>query len=157
MENSSDSREENFKLWVLLRQTRDAIHIVRAKELRQQGISSRQAAILFCINGIGKETTPAEVARWQLREPHSISEILSRMEKQGLITKTKDMVRKNLVRVTNTEKGQQAYHQSLQGQSIQNVMSCLSRQERKQLMSYLKRLRRRALEEMGTNREPPFP
>jgi DNA-binding MarR family transcriptional regulator len=46
-----------------------------------------------------------------VREPHTITKLLHRMEKVGLVTKTNDLEKKNMVGVSITEKGQQAYEQ----------------------------------------------
>ncbi len=149
--------DQDYSLWVLLHQARDVMFKAREKELRQYGISARKAAVLFIIQAIGDEATPAEIARWLLREPHSVSNILSRMEKEGLVSKTNDLPRKNLMRVTLTEKGRQAFHQSLKRESIREIMSSFSEDERQQLESYLEKLRDQALKHLISDVKPPFP
>jgi DNA-binding MarR family transcriptional regulator len=79
------------------------------------------------------------------------------MEKEGLVRKTKDLERKNLIRVSLTEKGQQAYYQSSRLESVHRIMSSLSEEERQQLSSCLETLRDRALKELGMEQRPPFP
>ena len=98
----------------------------RTRELFQYGITPAEAAVLVIVQAIGEKATPAEISRWLFREPHSISGLLARMEKQGLVRKVKDLDRKNLVRVVITEKGQQAYQQSTKRESIHRIMSSLS-------------------------------
>ncbi len=78
-----------YNLWVLLRQTTDIIFKARGKELRQYGITVRQAAILFIIQAIGGKATLTQIANWLFREPHSVSAVLMRMEKDGLINRVK--------------------------------------------------------------------
>jgi MarR family transcriptional regulator for hemolysin len=152
------SADEDYNLWVLLSQAADATLRARQKELDQYGISAAQAAVLFVIQAIGERATPAEITRWLLREPHTVSELLSRMEKERLVNKAKDLERKNLVRVSITEKGRQAYRQSTKRKSIYKVMSSLSKEERQQLRSYLERLRNKALGELtAEHSKPPFP
>lgn len=73
--------------------------------------------------------------------------MMSRMEKQGLVTKANDLHRKNVVRVFLTDKGWQLYHQATKRESIHMVMSCLSDEEGRQLVSSLKKLRNKAIEE----------
>ena len=149
--------DQDFELWVLLHQTRDAIFRARDKELGQYGISTMQAGVLFIINAIGNEATPTEVARWLFREPHTVSSLLNRMERDGLVSKTKDLQKKNMVRVTLTEKGRSAYNESLKRKSINKVMTSLSEEERLQFRSYLEKLRDRALTEPGREMKLPFP
>ena len=156
MTNSSCAKED-FTLWVLLRQAGHTVYQATQKELSQYGISPEQAGVLSIVQFLDNKATPAEISRWLLREPHTVSGILSRMEKKGLVRKTKDLVRKNLVRVTLTEKGKQAYYQSTKIESIRQIMSCLSEEECQQLSSCLKTLRDRALKQLGVDQKPPFP
>jgi len=156
MENSAH-REEEYKLWWLLCQTRDATHAARTKELRQYGISSTEAGVLFILKSGHKNMTPAELARWLLRKPHSVTGLLSRMEKKGLVKKTKDLSRKNMIRVTITEKGEQAYSVSLKRDSLHAIMSSLTKESLQQIMSSLYILRASALEGTGWKEELPFP
>ena len=149
--------DQDYELWVLLHQPRDAVFKAREKELSPYGISTMQAAVLFIILAIGNEATPTEISRWLFREPHSVSNRLSRMEKEGLVTKVKDLHRKSLVRVALTEKGRQAYYQSAKRESIHQTMSSLSEEERQQLRSYLVKLRDQALKQLIRDLKPPFP
>ena len=97
--------DKDYELWWLILHVRRAMRKIRAKELWQYGITPEESAVLVAVKGIGDEATPARIARRLLREPHSISTLLSRMEKKGLVRKDKDLERKNLVRVTLTERG----------------------------------------------------
>ena len=96
MKTPLDSTDKEYQLWALLRQTRDAVSRARGKELKEYGISGRQSSILFTIQLIeqtGSIPTPAEIARWQFREPHTVSTLLKRMEREGLVKKVKDLDR----------------------------------------------------------------
>jgi len=73
------------------------------------------------------------------------------------VRKTKDLHKKNLVRVSLTGKGEQAYNQSTKIESIHKIMSSLSEEEHQRLDLYLKTLRDRALKELGIDHKPPFP
>lgn len=151
------SSDQYYNTWVLLRQARDAIFRARMNELAQYGISTREAGVLFVIQAIGKETTPAEISRWLFREPHTVSALLSRMEKKGLIRKANDLPRKNLVRVSLTDKGKEAYNNSTKRQSLHKAISALSDEKLKQLSSYLMTLRDEALKELRIDYKLPFP
>ena len=150
--------DEDYSLWVLLNQAKDTIFAAREEELRPYGTSPMQAAVLFVIQAIGSEATPAEIARWLLRNPNTVSDFLNRMERAGLIRKTRDLDRKNVIRVTMTEKGRQAYDNSRKLESIHRIMSCLSKEERQHLRSYLEKLRSEALKpSIVSTRQVPFP
>jgi len=145
------------KLWALLHQTCDAMVRARENELRQNGISSTQAAVLFVVKAVTVPATPAEISRWLFREPHTVSGLLNRMEKQGLVRKVKDLERKNMIRIVITEKGEQAYQWARGMKSTQKILSCLSPEEHDSLRTYLKALRNKALEEIGVGYQLPFP
>ncbi|MBM3148827.1 MAG: winged helix DNA-binding protein, partial [Chloroflexi bacterium] len=103
------------------------------------------------------KTTPAQISRWMVRKPHSISGLLSRMEKAGLIRKTKDLHKKNLVRVSLTEKGEAAYKLAMKREMLHKIMSSLSPEQRKQLSSALEILRDKGLMGMGIDpKKLPF-
>lgn len=146
-----------YYLWVLLSQTRDAIVKVRERELLSQGISERHAQLLFVIKLIGRDATPAKVARWVFREPHTISEILNRMEKQGLIRKVNDLDRKNHVRIEITEKGEDEYRRSFIPRSIPDILTVLPEVEREQFIGSLMKLREAAIERIDPKFEVPLP
>lgn len=140
--------DQDYSLWVLLNQVRDVVLKARQKELDQYNISATQAATLLVIEAIGPKATATEISRRLFRKPHSIAGAdgtLSRMEKKGLVMRLKDLDRKNLVRVVLTEKGRQAYYQSTKQESIRQIMSSLSEEQRQRLTSCLETLRDKAL------------
>ncbi len=150
-------KDENFNLWILLNHVNDLVEKAREKELRKKDISYREAAALLIIKAIGNGATPAKISRWLFREPHTISELISRMEKRGLVKKVKDMDRKNLVRVALTAKGERAFAQSTKRNAIENIIGRLPEEERKQLKSSLERLRDIALRQLRVSFKPPYP
>jgi DNA-binding MarR family transcriptional regulator len=149
--------DRDYDLWVLLNQAQNLMMNARDIELMEYGTTAMQAAVLFITNAVGEETIPAEISRWLLRKPATISGLLDRMEKAGLVERVKDLPRKNLVRIRLTEKGKQAYKQSLKRGSLHKIMSCLSDEERQKLASILVKLRNRATEVLRHKEEIPFP
>ncbi len=136
----------DYNLWVRLHQARDVIFRARDKELSRYSITPMQAAVLFIVKVLKAtegEATPGKVSRWLLREPHTISRIVTRMEDEGLVSKIRGSGKKNEINITLTEKGEQAYRQSSKRESIREIMSCLSEEERQQLDSSLEKLRNR--------------
>ena len=151
------SEDKDFNLWVLLHQARDAVFKAREKELSQYGITTMESGVLFIIQRLGDKATPAEISRWIFREHHTVTSLLSRMERKGLITKARDLDRKNMWRVRVTEKGQKAYRQSVKRESIHMAMSPLSENERKQFESILREVRDESLKYSITEVTLPFP
>ena len=153
-------QDSEYNLWILLGQTRNAILKARRRELQRHNISSRHILVLFVVQGIearGEKATPANLSRWLILKPHSVSELLKRMTNEGLVRKVKDLDRKNQVRVELTDKGREAYGKSTDRKSIHRIMSALSKEEQQQVWSSLKTLRDKALKEFGAEYEIPFP
>jgi MarR family transcriptional regulator, organic hydroperoxide resistance regulator len=145
-----------YKVWILLNQSRDSMQRAREKELRKHDVSSQQAAVLFIAKSIEGKVTPSEISKWMLKAPHTTSTILTRMERQGLVTKHREIGNGREVIISLTEKGEEAYRLSEKIESIRDIISCLSQEERQQLNSYLVRLRDAAIDYTAKNRVP-FP
>ena len=142
-------KDKDYNLWVVLDQAWTAIFNGRGKELAQYDITAMKAWLLFIVKTIGDEATPAQIARVMHRRAHSVSGLLDRMDEDGLITRAKDLDRKNLVRVTITDKGKKALKYTMKRESIHSVMSVLSQREEEQLYSLMVKIRDRALKEEG--------
>ncbi len=149
--------EKDYNLWVLIRQTRDVLLRIRENELRQHGITARQSATLITIQYLGNKATIGQISDWLLREHHSVSSIVSRMESSGLVRKIRDKRNRSEVNVTLTAKGYQAYKNAIKRDSIRKVMSFLSTEQRQQMASLLMLLRDKAIEELRLGSKPPFP
>jgi len=143
------SGDPDFDLWGVLFQTRDVIYKARGKELTRYGITVMDSAVLVCIDYLGDKATPAKVSRLLFREHHTIAGQLTRMENKGLITETKGIIQKNIITLGLTDKGRKALKQSISRQSLHNIFSSLTTDERKQLWSILMKLRKAAIKEMG--------
>ena len=116
----------------------------------------KQAMALLIIQAIDEPVTAADVSRWSFRETHTVTDILSRMEKQGLIRRDKNLHRKNLVRISLTAKGEEVYNKSLKRESIKRIMSVLSEEERLKLSLYLEKLWNKALHELRMEQKLPL-
>ena len=149
--------DKDHNLWVLLNQVTTLALNARDTEMMEHDATAMQAGVLGIINDVGDATTPAEIARWLLRKPATISGLLDRMEKAGLVERVKDMPRRNWVRVRITKKGQQVYKQSLKRKSVHQIMGCLSEAEHKQLISILLKLRTKAAKVLNYKQKIPFP
>ncbi len=149
--------DEDFKTWVILGRTRDALIRNRTKDLHAHGITIRQSTVLVLLEKLGDKATPAEISRWVIREPHTISDFLKRMERDGLIRRVKDLKRKNMIRVEVTEKGHEAAHNAMKMEAIHKIMPVLTEEEHRQLRASLEKLWNRALEELRIESRPMFP
>lgn len=151
------SAYHDYYVWVRLRQAAHAATEARKEELRQTGLSVMEAAVLFIINTTGRKATLSEVARWLFRQPNSTSELISRMEKKGLVTKVRDLDKISQVRIALTEKGEELYRKTSYRESVRQIISHLSQKEQQELVQYLERLLEAALMKLGKDSIPPTP
>jgi DNA-binding MarR family transcriptional regulator len=147
--------DQDFNLWILLAQTRALLFSAGEEELSRWGISLMQGWTIFTIKAIGDRATPAEIARWLGREPHTVSSLLSRMVSQGLVMKEKSLDKKNLVRIKLTDKGEKLYHEAIGMKPMHEIISVLNPDERVQLKSLLGKLRDRAQQNLGRRYKLP--
>ena len=152
-----DSVDADQTLWLLLEQTRNAVYKARELELEQYGVSASQAGVMFVIHTMGGRTRPAEIARWLVREPHSISGLLTRMEKDELLRRVPDPERRNAVSIVLTDKGQDICNKVFLRESVRQILSVLDDDQRQQLSDALISVRDRALKDRRTRNRPPYP
>jgi len=144
------SRPDTFEIWGIIMQARAVAYNVRRKELMEQGLTPEQAGILNILHkDKNKIVTPAEIAKEYLREPHTISVILKRMEEKGLIALTKNLTRRNMIRVTLTEKGESARVEAFRLDRINKLFQNLSDEEVKTLYSLLTKVMNNSVEAMA--------
>jgi DNA-binding MarR family transcriptional regulator len=140
--------DEYFVLWVMIAQTKDALLKARQRDYAQFGINNERRAVLWIIQNNGGQATPVEIARQLFRELHSVTEMLNRMTKEGLVRKVKS-TGKSKTEAKLTKKGLEVFSQSLHNETDKRIFSALSKNEREQLMSCLWKVRKKALSELG--------
>jgi DNA-binding MarR family transcriptional regulator len=135
------SVDQSVALWILLRQTYIVLTKARQRELDKYQVSDETSAVLFAVSLLGRQTTPAAMSRCLFLERHSVSQILTRMEKDGLVLKINDLERKNYVRTELTMKGREIFFKSRKQYAIKTLVSVLSEEDQQKLWSFLVRLR----------------
>jgi DNA-binding MarR family transcriptional regulator len=151
------TKDIDFGIWALLNQSRDVVLRVRENELSQYGVTTKEADALLHILINKNNVTPAEISRILFREHNTVSALLTRMEKKGLIVKTRDKKQKNIWRITITEKGMYVYYNATKRESLRKIMSSFSVADKKQIMSFLKKIRDNALSQLISVPTIPFP
>ena len=142
--------DKDYELFILLCEAREVITSARAKELRKYNANPAQASILHVLHVFGNGFMPADIARKLIRKPHSISEMLQKMKKNGLVKIIRNNEIRNRRLVILTEKGCELYAKTTLRKSIHKVLSVLSEEEKQQLHLYLQKLKDSALKELGS-------
>jgi len=149
--------DEDYQTWRLLAQAMNAMLKARQKELARYNISPRQAAVLQISEATSGQVTPYQIAKWVVREHHTILELVKRTERDGLVRRVERKGKKGSVRITLTEKGIKTRRETMKFESLHRVFAVLSKEERQQLFSILKKLRDEALGQIGVSLKFPFP
>lgn len=144
-------------LWALCYQLHQLGFKARSRELAQANLSIIESTVLYILANFRGPLTPAEMSRLLLREPHSTSMLLQRMKRKGLITKTRNLHHKHLIRLNLTNEGRKAQKQTAEANTIHRIMSSLSEGDKKRLMTLLLKLREAAAREVGIKHDIAYP
>jgi DNA-binding MarR family transcriptional regulator len=142
--NLEETLDQYYTLWRLLDYTCRLVNTARAKPLRRIGLSHESAAILSAVSRLNNRATPIELARYATRKPQTMTSILNKMEKQGLILKTLDEDKKNSYKISLTEKGQQLFQKAAKVYVYQRILSTLSEEQRRELREMLEIVKEKA-------------
>lgn len=149
--------DEEYQIWRLIAQAMNAMLKARQRELARYNVSPRQAGVLQISEATSGQVTPYQIAKWVVREHHTILELLKRMERDGLVKRVGRGDRKGSTRITLTEKGIKTQRETMKFESLHRVFAVLSKEERQQLFSILRKLRDEALGQIGASQKFPFP
>ena len=153
--NWSGTLDPEFQLWRILDHTRFMIARAREKELAHFGLTPEQSHVLDILVGQGGSVTINDIVAVTQRQHHSISTLVSRMVRQGLVTKKKDPddLRKWVVSIT--PQGERVFR-DLTRDAIHRIISCLPENNRATFKEDLLCLLKRAYEVLGLNRSSVY-
>ncbi len=140
--------EKEYDISILLSRVYHLLVMLRKLELSKYNILPVQSYILFIIKALGNETTPSKISEYVYQQRSTVSDILNRMVKQGLITKTKKSSWKKRVIVTLTSKGEKALTYSKDNEYLHKVLSLLTEDKKEQLESLLGIIHDKAMSEL---------
>jgi DNA-binding MarR family transcriptional regulator len=137
---------EGQYLFTLLGTTFNAVMNARRKEMEPSGVSMTRSEVLWGLKAMGRPTTVAEIAQIMGRDYQTTSQLLKRMEREGLIGRHSSGRKRNPVALVLTPKGEDALKRSLErNEVVDEIMSCLSSDERDYLIACLQKLREKAV------------
>jgi len=154
---SSVLNDPVINLIALLDQTNDIIYRAEELELGKFNVSLAQVKVMYIIvkstsaNGVSL----ADLSKLMLREPNSITTLIQRMEKAGLVKK-KRVKKENKIFVTITEKGRDLIFNRITQESMYAIASSLTDAEIQNLRTYLNKLREKGRQVLGLDLKPPI-
>ncbi|MDD4985242.1 MAG: MarR family transcriptional regulator [Dehalococcoidales bacterium] len=137
-----------FMAWMLIHQTFNAVSKCEEIVFPKAGLTPQQHAVLIAIKYINAPATPTDIARWVDRNVNSITLIVDRMEKDGLVKRARDLKDRRTLRLIMTEKGEEALARATVAgwNLVQEVLSVLSEDEMRTLVGLLERVRQKAFD-----------
>ena len=160
-------KQPEHKLWVLCHQTHNLVTKCEEQACSQGGLTPQQVGVMMAIKRIKPPVTPTEVARWLDRSTNSVTMIVDRMEKAGLVERKRDVEDRRSLRLVITKKGDESFEQVLGPgwELIKYVLSSLTGEEMQALTRLLEKMREKAyqylkpgaiMEEVATDDERHF-
>jgi DNA-binding MarR family transcriptional regulator len=147
--------DPEINLYALLDQTDSIVTAAVELEVKHLRVTQPQVRILTLLS---RENTPVnleELAHWTLKEFNSVSTLINRMEKKGLVKKIKKEGELKTY-VVLTEKGNDLFLKQVTERSIHLIIGKLSDDEKKQLEAILKKVRDTTHDLLGLDYRPPF-
>jgi DNA-binding MarR family transcriptional regulator len=132
-----------LKLWRQLYQTYTLLKLCEDKITEKYGLTTEQYSVLVSISYLGEPARVTDVAHWLERSTNSISMIVDRMVKAGLVKRARSRGDRRVVYIGFTSKGENALKPSNQAlfETLRKHMSPLSPKDKNTLLSLLATLR----------------
>ena len=135
-----ESRELDLRLWRQLYQTYTLLKQCEDQTFEEHGLTTEQYAVLVTISYLGEPARVTDIARWLERSTNSISMIVDRMVKAGLITRRRDTRDRRVVYVSSTSKAESLFAPATAA-SFENVVKIFSPMSPKLRLNLLNLLR----------------
>jgi len=139
---NSEQERTVLRLWLLLRRVGDALNLCLDLVYSKYGITNEQSGVLAAIKSRGPLRI-SDLSSILERSPNSISMLVDRMVKGGLVKRTRDKKDRRTVFVTMTDKGREVIDPAVpEGwQLIHKVLSPLSYDQQRGLADMLETVR----------------
>jgi DNA-binding MarR family transcriptional regulator len=140
---NSESGNRVLRLWLLLHRVRDGIVLCEDSVFGKYGLTTEQFSVLAAVKSRGGSLTPIGLATILARKPNSVSMLVDRMVKAGLVRRTRDRKDRRVVNVYLTSKGEKALEPAAPAgwEFIQKILSPLSDKDKEALNTMLEVLR----------------
>ncbi len=149
--------DDALKTWIRLRQACDCTERVLETGLRKYGATLPTLDVLSVLSASRAPVTPGDIALYVAKQQHTASAQLSRMMRAGYVRKLRNQMDQRVVSVKIRPKGEDLLEKTRQvgfREAERLLKTSLSDKEMEQLDNLLKKVRDRALKELGVEPEP---
>lgn len=144
----SESEKLALRMWFLTHRTRDVLRTCEDRIFGEYGLTAEQYAVLSIMKLLSGPVRVTDLAHWLERSANSVSMIVDRMVKAGLLTRKRDRGDRRAVHLNITGKGESALKPAtLAGwKFIQTILSPLSDEDRRVFVSLHEIVKYKALQ-----------
>jgi len=139
MKTNFESANMTLRLWRQIYQTYTLLKQCEDQVFEEHGLTTEQYALLVSMGYLGGRVKITDIAHWLERSTNSISMIVDRMVKSGLVRRIRSTRDRRVVYVVSTSKGEAALKPATQAslKVIQTILSPLSYEDKRTLLSLL--------------------
>jgi len=121
-----------LKLWYVSHRNRALLKMCEDQIYSEYNLTTEQYSVLVAIKHIGGVARPTDIARWIGRSPNSVSMIVNRMVKAGLLKSVRDRRDRRVVNVSITSKAENALKPAIRAswEFIQKITSPLGYEDK---------------------------
>ncbi len=138
-----------LRLWRQVYQTSTLLKHCEDQIIEEHGLTTEQYAVLVSMGYLGEPARVTDIARWLEHSTNSVSMIVDRMVKAGLVKRVRDRGDRRVVHVAFTSKGENALKPSTRAmfEVIRKILlSALSLEDGNTLLNLLGTLKYEILE-----------
>ncbi len=136
--------------WSLLQLTCDSLLKCSESSLFKTNnkLTPQQFSVLAAIKSIGDPVLPTDVASWLDRNTNTITLSVDRMEKDGLVSRIRDLKDRRAIRLVVSPLGQKLYEQAVKPshEVARTILSVLSKEELEALDKLMEKIRQKSFE-----------
>jgi DNA-binding MarR family transcriptional regulator len=143
-----------MKSWLLIHQTSRLLLKSENATLAKIGLTRQKQAVLLAMKNAPGPLTITNIAHWIDRNPNGVSTLVDRMERDGLISRVRDMPDHREVRLVLTQKGEEGFKEGskLFQKLFRDIFSEFSEEELVTLSAIMTRVRRRTFDLLKPDR-----
>jgi len=151
MPGKLEGKNLTVKALLLLHRTRDMVFNLEDRVFSEFGLTTEQYTVLVAIKYFDDPVRPTDIGRWVGHKVNTVSMIVDRMVKAGLVKRIRDLPDRREVRLTITSKGEQAFKPATPAawSLVEGIMSSLSDEDKRALIKLLEKVRDKALEHLS--------
>jgi DNA-binding MarR family transcriptional regulator len=145
---NSELENLDWRLWRMVYQTYTRFKICLDQVFAEQGLTSEQYQMLAATKHLDAPVRITDIARWTERSTNSVTMIVDRMVKAGLVRRVRDRNDRRVVKVVITSKAESALKPANTAamQFFRKVMSPLSHEDAQTFAGMFKMINYKMLE-----------